>query len=369
MSGLTTPAAWTVKAERTLDAVRVALTGNTERTFPAHWTDDTVRDLLLDLVGHKCWYCESTIQRADVNVDHFRPKSEVLDVPGHHGYWWLAYEVANYRISCKHCNSGGARFNGVREGRAKGSQFPLLAGPRAWNPRDDLSLEQPLILDPARRGDPDLLGFDTAGYARRSDTPYSQVEAKSDVCRAEETIRILALNATQIREQRSHLMEEVTWLARLPSDLEVQKRIDERVSHKAQWSAAAAAALALQRACDRHIDEPDHSASMPTRIPVIDPARSRVDVRDLLEHLDPVELEVGITLTGQHDKTVHHAVLQRDGQISVLGRPWRTPTTAARAATGSNKIDGWEFWHLTIAGVEQSLAEFRAQHPLPAPPA
>ncbi|MEV7904115.1 hypothetical protein [Streptomyces anulatus] len=42
--------------------------------------------------------------------------------------------------------------------------------------------------------------------------------------------------------------------------------------------------------------------------------------------------------------------------------------SCARAATGSNKIDGWDFWHRTIAGVEQSLAEFRATHfPLTAP--
>ncbi|MEH0510622.1 MULTISPECIES: hypothetical protein [unclassified Streptomyces] len=82
----------------------------------------------------------------------------------------------------------------------------------------------------------------------------------------------------------------------------------------------------------------------------------------------PDDLKAGITLTGRHEKKVHQAVLNHEGQINVLGRPWRTPITAARAATGSNKIDGWDFWRLTIAGVEQTLAEFRTTHfPPPAP--
>ncbi|MFJ9841660.1 HNH endonuclease [Kitasatospora sp. NPDC101155] len=369
MSGLTAPAAWTAKTKRTLDAVRAAMAGNTERTFTAHWTEDAVRDQLLELVGSKCWYCETLILRADVNVDHFRPKSKVLDVPGHQGYWWLAYEVSNYRVACKHCNSGGARFNGVPEGLAKGTQFPLLAGTRARHPRDDLSLEQPLLLDPARRGDPDLLGFDTAGHARRSNAPYSQAETDIGLCRADETIRILALNDSQIIKQRSHLMQEVGVLARLGDAPGVQQLIDAKVGPQAQWSSAAAAALALQRACNRPFAAPAKPATTPGGTPVIDPARSKVDLQDLLEHLDPDDLEAGITLTGRHDKKVHHATLNSEGQIEVLGRPWRTPTTAARAATGSNKIDGWEFWRLTIAGMEQTLADFRAKHFPPIAPA
>ncbi|MFD4635574.1 HNH endonuclease [Streptomyces sp. NPDC058284] len=368
MSGLTTPQTWAAKTERTLDDVRAAMAAKKKRAFTEHWTDDEVRDPLLALVGPKCWYCETTIQRADVNVDHFRPKSEVLGVSGHDGYWWLAYRIDNYRIACKHCNSGGARFNGVPEGRAKGSRFPLLAGTRAWRRRDNLALEQPLLLDPARPGDPDLLGFDTAGYARRSHTPYSPAEAQRGLCRADETIRILALNATQIREQRSHLMEEVAVLARIPGQPTIQQLIDERVAPTAQWSAAAAAALALQRACDRQLDAPTQPVTVHPATPVIDPRRSRVDLRDLLPYLDPAELEAGIVLTGYHNKRTHQAVLNNDGRISVGKRPWGTPNSAARAATGSDEIDGWEFWRLTIAGVEQSLAEFRATHVPPGAP-
>ncbi|SBU90381.1 TIGR02646 family protein [Streptomyces sp. Ncost-T6T-1] len=368
MSGLTTPQAWAAKTEDTLDAVRGAMANNTKRAFTEHWTDDEVRDPLLALVGQKCWYCETTIQRADITVDHFRPKSEVLGEPGHDGYWWLAYTIDNYRIACKHCNSGGARFDGAREGRAKGSRFPLLAGPRAWRWRDDLSLEQPLLLDPAQIGDPDLLGFDTAGYARRGHTPYSQAETQRGVCRADETIRILALNATQITEQRSDLMKEITALAQLPGHPVIQEMIDKRVHPTAQWSAAAVAALALQHACDRQVDTPPRPATARPGTTVSAPCRSSVDLHDLLEHLDPAALQAGIPLSGRHKNKVHRAVLLRDGRISVWSRPWGTPNSAARAATGSDDIDGWDFWWLTLAGVEQSLAAFRAAHTTPDPP-
>ncbi|GGS20858.1 hypothetical protein GCM10010269_69710 [Streptomyces humidus] len=119
-------------------------------------------------------------------------------MPGHPGHWWLACEVSNYGIACRHCNSGGARYNGVREGRAKGSQSPVIGGTRARASADDLDREQPLLLDPAHHSDPDLLGSDSAGYARRSSTPYSQAEAKRGLCRADETIRILALNDSHL---------------------------------------------------------------------------------------------------------------------------------------------------------------------------
>ncbi|MFB6607888.1 HNH endonuclease [Streptomyces noursei] len=368
MQGLTAPPTWAAKAKRTLDAVRAAVAAGTERKFNSHWAEDAVRDLLLGLVGVKCWYCETLIVRADITVDHFRPKSEVLDVPGHPGYWWLAYEVSNYRIACKHCNSGGARYNGVREGRAKGSQFPLIGGTRARTSVDDLNSEQPLLLDPAHPRDPDLLGFDSAGYARRSSTPYSPAETNRGLCRADETIRILALNDSHLVPLRGRLMREVTVLARYGDKTDIQQLIDDKVGPKAPYSSAAAMALALQRAVDQPAAAPALAATTPRTAPTIDPARSRVDLHDLLQHLDPDDLKAGITLTGRHEKKVHRAVLNHEGQIDVGGRPWRTPTTAARVATGSNKIDGWDFWRLTIAGVEQTLAEFRATHYPPTAP-
>lgn len=362
MSGLIYPPAWVAKTKATLSAVQSAMASNTKRVFAEHWTDDEVRDPLLALVGRKCWYCETTIQRADVNVDHYRPKSEVLGELGHNGYWWLAYTIDNYRIACKHCNSGGARFGGRSEGRGKSSRFPLLAGRRAWGRHDDLGLEQPVLLDPARIGDPDLLGFDTAGCARRSHKPYSESEAQRGVCRADETIRILALNATQITEQRRTLMNEIEDLAQLPDGLpRVQTMIAARIATTAQWSAAATTALLLHRTCAPPSDDPDPSKARPATA-VIDKGPPSVVMGGLLKYLDPAELAAGIKLTGQHNNKEYLGELQPDGRISVYKRSWGTPSSAARAATGSDDIDGWAFWRLTVAGVEQTLDAFRAKH-------
>ncbi|WP_441247387.1 HNH endonuclease [Kitasatospora sp. McL0602] len=366
MNGLSAPTTWTEKAQRTLNEVRAAIARGEKPDFKSHWTDDDVREPLLALVGRKCWYCETTIQRADVHVDHFRPKSEVSGVVGHPGYWWLAYKLANYRIACKHCNSSGARFNDVPEGRAKGSRFPLLAGLRAWQPLDRLSLEQPLLLDPTQPGDPELIGFDPSGYAHRSaDAPYSATEEASGLCRADETIRILALNATELIEKRHELMEEIKELGEIPGLPSVAARIAKKVGPQAQWSAAALAALTLQRACTLPLPQPNQPTAAAASQPTITPTRSKVDLLDLIVHLDPVELASGIPLTGRHANELCHALLKRDGRISVLGRPWGTPTTAARVATGSDGIDGWDFWRLTVGGVEQSLAQLRASHSAP----
>ncbi|MFE7569901.1 hypothetical protein ACFU76_23530 [Streptomyces sp. NPDC057539] len=55
------------------------------------------------------------------------------------------------------------------------------------------------------------------------------------MCRADETIRILAHNATQITDQRRSLMAEIAGLAQLPGHLSsVQALIVQRTGPRAQ---------------------------------------------------------------------------------------------------------------------------------------
>jgi len=361
MSGLSAPPEWIDRARRAMETVRIGINNGTDVAFRELWREDAVRGLLLRLVGLKCWYCETVIQRTDVQVDHFRPKSEVFGEPAHPGYWWLAYELANYRVICKHCNSGGARLDDVPLGRAKSSRFPLLTGTRAMGPRDDLTLEQPVLLDPAWPGDPELIGFDVAGCARRrSGAPYSPGEAGSGLCRADETIRILALNATQITEQRRKLMAEIGVLARLTGIDEVEELIAGKVGPEAPWSSAASAALAMHRAgaVARQGIEESVATSAGASASVL--TRSSVDLVDLLPSLDPDDLAVGIALTGRLGGREYHAELQQDGRINAAGRTWATPHSAARAVTGKDDVNGWEFWRLVAGGREVSLEDFRA---------
>ena len=111
----------------------------------------------------KCWYTECKSPGADNDIDHFRPKGKVREDRTHPGYYWLAFEWRNMRLSCQHANrpriAPGARLAG-----GKSTHFPLLAtGVRARAPGDDIGREHPALLDPTDPGDPVLLTFRSNG--------------------------------------------------------------------------------------------------------------------------------------------------------------------------------------------------------------
>lgn len=118
----------------------------------------------LAIASHnKCWYCESRQTRSDLEVDHFRPKGRVAEDPAHGGYWWLALEPANYRLSCQYCNQY-RRGVSISEGGGKGDRFPLQDnGLRATSASDSLSNESAALLDPTTAYDVDLLTFGLDG--------------------------------------------------------------------------------------------------------------------------------------------------------------------------------------------------------------
>ncbi|MFJ9034799.1 hypothetical protein ACIRQP_41565 [Streptomyces sp. NPDC102274] len=143
-----------------------------------------------------------------------RSASAVDGEAKHRGYWWLAYAPANYRLACHYCNSGGARYGNQSAGPGKGARFPLL-GQRA-SEFESLGGELPVLLDPVVAEDAELAGFDRQGYARRRpERPYTDSEVARDLCRVEETIRILALNSDRLVDSRSELIERVAGLVQL----------------------------------------------------------------------------------------------------------------------------------------------------------
>ncbi|AZS21205.1 hypothetical protein S2M10_01670 [Sphingomonas sp. S2M10] len=121
------------------------------------WT--ALRDAFEGASGGKCWYTECESPGADNDIDHFRPKGKVKEDRRHPGYYWLAFDWRNMRLSCQRANrpriAPGARVAG-----GKSTHFPLLAtGVRATEPGDDIRLEHPALLDPTDPGDPILLTF------------------------------------------------------------------------------------------------------------------------------------------------------------------------------------------------------------------
>ena len=118
------------------------------------------KPFLLELFHHKCAYCETVISSNQPgDVEHYRPKGRIRDDQGkivkiihgnaefdHPGYWWLAYNWGNLLPSCIDCNRR-RRHGGDNIGAGKAEYF-AVGGPRAASPGDDLTKEQPLLLDP-----------------------------------------------------------------------------------------------------------------------------------------------------------------------------------------------------------------------------
>ena len=150
---------WVRKASRKCTALSALTTHAERKAFLQRnsiWND--FKPILIRYFGEKCWYSECDLTGSFGDVDHFRPKLRstaennraILD----EGYWWLAYDYLNYRLSCEKCNrpfgDGGKR-----------DCFPLRAGtmPAVFPRKDDISL----LLDPCELQDVQLIDCDETG--------------------------------------------------------------------------------------------------------------------------------------------------------------------------------------------------------------
>ncbi|MEU8961950.1 HNH endonuclease [Streptomyces sp. NPDC048491] len=295
-------------------------------------------------------------------MDHYRPKSAIIGVDGP-GYWWLAYVPSNYRLACGFCNSGGAQVNGQSGRRTKSNHFPLLdESTRATGELSDCAMEQRVLLDPADDRDACLIGFDTRGYARRSSgISRSAAEVSQSLCRADETIRILDLNRELLVEDRKTTMDNIGGLAPLltiaAAAPTAREMIESKIGIRSDWSAAALEALRMHPKAAgeliRHVSHPSQSGSISS-----DSGRE-VDLTDLGFLISARVLKPGCKLAAEHDGDLREAEVLVDGRISCDARIWSTPTSAARAITGREDIDGWIFWTINVNGATTSLAELR----------
>ena len=129
------------------------------------------KPILIKYFGEKCWYSECSLEGTFGDVDHFRPKNRSTDEQGNtilqDGYWWLAYDYLNYRLSCEKCNRsfdiGG-----------KNDKFPLKSGtfPATQGNKNDA----PILLDPCEQCDTELIDCDEEGkIISLSNEPYNQM--------------------------------------------------------------------------------------------------------------------------------------------------------------------------------------------------
>ena len=200
--------------------------------------DDNVRIALAALFYGKCGYCEHKIVRFTFDVDHYRPKGRVAESANHPGYYWLAYDWTNLIPACVACNRiGRERAEFPDAGRlpsaGKGDSFPLIdEDTRAWSPSDDLTLEEPLLLDPTTDCPEEHLSFDPDGRA------YGKT------ARGEQTIRILNLNARRLYEDRRRTIRKVAGLLNdSKTSTNASTMINCSIADSAQYAGAARAVV------------------------------------------------------------------------------------------------------------------------------
>ncbi|MDX1998437.1 MAG: hypothetical protein SF066_12030 [Thermoanaerobaculia bacterium] len=144
----------------------------------------------------KCWYSELKDHGSDFHVDHFRPKGRVRDQGEEdtEGYWFLAFDWKNYRLSVAWCNSAHSADGGPAQG--KQDQFPVgPKGKRATCKEDDLDRENCVLLDPTNANDVVLVDFDETGLPVATAGGWTTT-------RVRETTRILHLDAPRMLEAR-----------------------------------------------------------------------------------------------------------------------------------------------------------------------
>jgi len=134
-----------------------------------HGSWGLLKKWLANASGHKCWYCEAKSTRAPFDADHFRPKLGItvdgVKLAGHDGYYWLAYEWWNFRLSCQRCNRPEKDDSDILYGKA--NEFPVRdEAQRCALPAGSLVSESPRLLDPCVQADCELLAHGIDGEVK-----------------------------------------------------------------------------------------------------------------------------------------------------------------------------------------------------------
>lgn len=175
--------AWQQRAEKaTAELIAEQDLGRKFAYIKSH--SDIWRDLGKELIAHfgsKCWYTDAANYGARLDVEHFRPKAQTVEItadflkeaesplllklaaPKREGYWWLAFNPENLLLCAQ-----------VMNREEKRNFFPLhkdspVASGTSMNTWRN---EMPVFLDPRRLEDVCLVTYDDNGAMRpRSDLP------------------------------------------------------------------------------------------------------------------------------------------------------------------------------------------------------
>jgi hypothetical protein len=207
------PEGWKEKAEAALAAVKAADDDKKSSEVNKHrdvWAD--LKSELKKVMHDKCWYTESMQVGTDTDVDHFRPKNSVKSVKHpatqeeHQGYWWRAFDPANYRYSCIVANRLRRDLEtGIVGGKA--DEFPLWdETERAWSPDDNCDIEQYMLVDPCNLADVALITFAENGEATER---HSEAVKEKSYKKAHNSILLYHLNHSDFVKERIKIRDNL----------------------------------------------------------------------------------------------------------------------------------------------------------------
>lgn len=240
-----------MQSETTIEARKEIIASNAD-----HWTK--LRKDFADLSYNKCWYSEKKLTETEMEIDHFRPKGKVYQ-ENHDGYWWLAFDYRNFRLSSRTCNCKRKNtFVGDEEVFGKGTNFPLQAD--SIRETDhlisldantfQLGNERIKLLDPIQPEDIQLIDYDfTNGKTIISSNP--DIATELNRLRVSESVKTYNLDSSNLLPERlkisrniNKLIGDVLALQNSPiSDeekkakrLDIKARIGEKINDSSEFS-------------------------------------------------------------------------------------------------------------------------------------
>lgn len=228
----------------------MALTTGAQRTLflskKTGW--NLLKTWLSKYSGQKCWYCEYKSPRATFDVDHFRPKLGLTvdgkEITSHLGYYWLAYEWSNFRLSCQRCNRPEKDESETLRGKSQ--EFPLQNEADRCNTHTaSIETESPRFLDPCTQSDCDLLAHCIDGEVK----PLAPTGSWEYV-RARYTIDQLGFNQWNTPEDKRSAWQTISILIRVSGTSpapEVTDEVKRYLSDEQEYSSFFRAAIGTHR--------------------------------------------------------------------------------------------------------------------------
>lgn len=243
------PAKWTVVYNKRMSDLDLQVTHELRATYfkkyPS-WT--SLKSWLSSISDQKCWYCESKSNRSAFDVDHYRPKLGVTidgkKLADGFGYYWMAYDWRNFRLSCQRCNRPENSSEGALRG--KWNEFPLRdEAMRCTTSGGSLATEEPRLLDPCVEADCNFLAHGIDGEVKPS-----AATGTWEYERALYTIERLGFNEWNTPENRRHLWQPLSLLIKLAGNAEnpdISLLLSRHLSDKQEYSRFFRAAIGSHR--------------------------------------------------------------------------------------------------------------------------